>query len=175
MHTKWSSSTALIVLVLFGGVYVITSYAYLLPKAIKPGATFDSLWFGIPATDRRLFYVSMALATIGFVVAFVRFVRDVQWKTFPSLCIPYAIFFTGAVLWTSSLWWWSFDTYTQLARGSVVLALCITTLGAALLLREAWVVRKDTVATIGTALLLMHVTLFDNLYWARAFWLKSGA
>ena len=40
---------------------------------------------------------------------------------------------------------------------------------AALLVREAWVVRKDTVAAVAAGLVLVHVGLFDNGRWASAF------
>lgn len=181
MHTRFpltlTPAQALVAYVLVGGVYVLTGYAYLLPRtaaSLAPArgassAGLDALWFGIDGHVRTAFYVSMVVAAVAFLVATMRFARTVTWSTFPALCVAYSIFFVGAVLWTMSLWWWTLGAYTTLARISVIVALCLTTLGAALLVREAWVVRKDTVAAVAAGLVLVHVGLFDNGRWAGAF------
>ena len=186
MHTRFplrlTPAQALVAYVVVGGVYVLTSYAYLLPRSAANlasggggsggggGGPLDALWFGIDGPERTAFYVSMVVATVAFLVATMRFARAVTWPTFPALCVAYTVFFVGAVLWTLSLWWWTLGAYTTLARITVVVALCLTTLGAALLVREAWVVRKDAVAALAAGLVLVHVGLFDNGRWAGAFW-----
>ena len=180
MHTRFPLSLtpaqALVAYVAVGGVYVLTSYAYLLPRSaanLAPthgnSTSLNALWFGIDGHERTAFFVSMAVAAVAFLVATMRFARRLTWATFPALCVAYTVFFTGAVLWTTSLWWWTLDVYTVLARITVVVALCLTTLGAAMLVREAWMVRKDTVAAVAAGLVLMHVGLFDNGRWASAF------
>ena len=180
MHTRFplalTPAQALVAYVAVGGVYVLTSYAYLLPRSAATLApprgtspSLDALWFGIDGHERTAFFVSMTIAAVAFLVVTMRFARRLTWATFPALCVAYTVFFAGAVLWTTSLWWWTLDVYTVLARISVVVALCLTTLGAALLVREAWVVRKDTVAAVAAGLVLVHVGLFDNGRWASAF------
>ena len=180
MHTRFpltlTPAQALVAYVAVGGVYVLTSYAYLLPRSVAnlaptrgTSTSLNALWFGIRGHERTAFFVSMVVAAVAFLVATMRFARRLTWATFPPLCVAYTIFFAGAVLWTTSLWWWTLDVYTVLARISVVVALCLTTLGAALLVREAWVVRKDIVATVAAGLVLVHVGLFDNGRWALAF------
>lgn len=180
MHTRFplafTPAQALIAYVAVGGVYVLTSYAYLLPRSAanlvstqKTSTGLDPLWFGIDGHERTAFFVSMVVAAVAFLVATMRLARRLTWATFPALCVAYSVFFVGAVLWSTSLWWWTLDVYTVLARITVVFALCITTLGAALLVREAWVVRKDTVAAVAAGLVLVHVGLFDNGRWAGAF------
>ena len=181
MHTRFplvlTPAQAFVAYIAVGGVYVLTSYAYLLPRSAKNlspkshgnAPTLDALWFGIEGPERTAFYVSMVVATIAFVVAMMRFARTVTWASFPALCVAYSVFFVGAVLWTTSLWWWTLNVYTTLARVTVIVALGLTTLGAALLVREAWVVRKDVVAAVAAGLVLMHVGLFDNGRWAAAF------
>ena len=180
MHTRFplalTPAQALVAYVAVGGVYVLTSYAYLLPRSASnltptrgAPAGLDALWFGIDGRERTAFFVSMVVAAVAFLVAAMRFARSVTWSTFPALCVAYSVFFAGAVLWTVSLWWWTLDVYTVLARITVIVALCLTTLGAAMLVREAWVVRRDTVAAVAAGLVLVHVGLFDNGRWASAF------
>ena len=180
MHTRFpitlTPAQALVAYVAVGGVYVLTSYAYLLPRSaanLAPtrgtSTSLNALWFGIDGQERTAFFVSMTVAAVAFLVATMRLARRLTWARFPALRVAYSIFFAGAVLWTTSLWWWTLDVYTVLARISVVVALCLTTLGAAMLVREAWVVRKDTVATVAAGLVLVHVGLFDNGRWASAF------
>lgn len=180
MHTRFplafTPAQALIAYVAVGGVYVLTSYAYLLPRSAanlvptqKTSTGLNALWFGIDGHERTAFVVSTVVAAVAFLIATMRLARRLTWATFPALCVAYSIFFVGAVLWTTSLWWWTLDVYTVLARITVVVALCLTTLGAALLVREAWVVRKDTVAAVAAGLVLVHVGLFDNGRWAGAF------
>jgi hypothetical protein len=182
MHTRFpltlTPAQALVAYVAVGGVYVLTSYAYLLPRSavnLAPptrattSTGLDALWFGIRGHERTAFFVSTVVAAVAFLVATMRFARRLTWATFPALCVAYTVFFAGAVLWTTSLWWWTLDVYTVLARVTVVVALCLTTLGAAMLVREAWVVRKDTVAAVAAGLVLVHVGLFDNGRWASAF------
>lgn len=179
MHTRFpltlTPTQGLIAYVAVGGIYVLSSYAYLLPRSaanLTPdgrASTLDALWFGIDGSERTAFYVSIVVAAIAFLVATMRFARTVTWASFPALCVAYSIFFVGAMLWTMSLWWWTLDAYTTLARLTVIIALCLTTLGAAMLVREAWVVRKDAVAAMAAGLVLVHVGLFDNGRWAAAF------
>ena len=181
MHTRFpltlTPAQALVAYVAVGGVYVLTSYAYLLPRSAANLAPptrgtstgLDALWFGIRGHERTAFFVSMTVAAVAFLVATMRLARRLTWAMFPALCVAYTVFFAGAVLWTTSLWWWTLDVYTVLARITVVVALCLTTLGAAMLVREAWVVRQDTVAAVAAGLVLVHVGLFDNGRWASAF------
>ena len=168
---------ALFLLVAVGGVYTLSSYFYILPQIGRKSKSdiaqktqsFDELWFGISPSERQLFYISMIIAAIAFCIATGRFMLKITWSQFPSLCISYCIFFAGAILWTFSLWWWSFGVYANLANISVIVALCLTTLGAAMLVREAWVVHRDIIATVAMSLVLVHVALFDNGRWAFAF------
>lgn len=169
---RLSPAAALLLLVALGGAYVITGYAYLLPQAVPTGRTFDALWFGVDGTERTVFLVSMTVAAFAFLVLSGRLASRVTWPTFPPLCVAYSVFLGGAMLWTTSLWWWSFDAYQWLARASVVAALCLTTLGAGLLVREAWT-RHDVVATVAAVLVLAHVGVLDNGRWAAGFWANT--
>lgn len=174
MHTRFplqlKPGQALLLYVAICGIYVLTSYVYLLPRSLPYGETsLDALWFGIDGIERRVFYVSMVISTIAFIIATIRFSRNLTWQEFPPLCVAYSLFLVGATLWTTSLWWFSLNTYANLARMFVIIALCITTLGAILLVREAWVVRKDLVTAIATGLLCIHVAVFDNGRWAYVF------
>lgn len=174
MHTRFplqlQPSQALLLYVAIGGIYVLTSYAYLLPRSIPQGeTTLDALWFGIHGLERRVFYASMVASALAFVIATIRFARSLTWKEFPALCVAYSLFLGGATLWTTSLWWFSFNTYANLARVFVIVALCLTTLGAILLFREAWVVRRDLITAISIGLVCFHVAVLDNHRWAYAF------
>jgi hypothetical protein len=174
MHTQFplqlQPGQALLLYVAICGIYVLTSYAYLLPKSIPHGeTTLDALWFGIHGVERWVFYVSMLVAAFAFIIATIRFSRNLTWNEFPSLCVAYSLFLVGATIWTTSLWWFSLNTYVNLARIFVIFSLCLTTLGAVVLYREAWVVRKDLITAICIGLLCFHVAVFDNSRWAYAF------
>jgi len=174
MHTHFplqlQPGQALLLYVAIGGIYVLTSYAYLLPRSIPHGeTTLDALWFGIHGLERRMFYVSMVVSALAFVIATIRFSRSLTWKEFPALCVAYTLFLAGATLWTTSLWWLSSNTYESMARISVIFALCLTTLGAIVLFREAWIVRRDLITAIAIGLVCFHVAVLDNSRWAYAF------
>ena len=175
---------------LIGGILTLLGYVYFLPR-VSPTQPVSALWFGIQGPVRTVYYVSIVLAAIAFLVMS-------GWMLFrPSSnhsserrvqeTRGLSVFFAGAILWSVTLWIWgqvSGANHTHsgsrtVARGiaelAVMMALILTTVGALLLLLE-WTNRglnngghAPWWVVVAAGYVLFHVGVLDNIGWGVAF------
>jgi hypothetical protein len=168
------------VLLLVGGILTMLSYAVLLPQ-VQPGRPVSSLWFGIDGRVRNMYYISMVVAAAGFLLVgswLVFGARDPSSNTTRTRTrLPLSVFFGGSIMWSVALLWWGrshHSTTTCTHRASVLAvlaALVATTVGAGGLTWELWTSRTAPAwATVGAALVLLHVGVLDNVGWYLAYW-----
>jgi hypothetical protein len=124
---------------MIGVILVLLSYLYYIPK-IKS----VDLWVGIPSNLRILFIIFIAIAVSCFIVGARLGGNDSR------LIWGFILFYLGSALWTPSVY---YDN-----RYAVLIALCLTTLGALLL--TTW-----SPQCFFFLIVLLHVLIMDNIIW----------
>ena len=179
MDTTKSSTPSIypvLVLCAVGGAAVLASYVYFLPRVFpkKTAKSISALWFGIDGDLRNVYYVSIVLTALAFLVSLVWLLVTGNTHAHQNIhyvFAPYAVFLAGALLWSVALWTWGHNVPTWwLTQTFVVLALTITTAGAVWLL-VAYVrhLRAPWWVCVFVAYVLFHVGVLDNIGWTTAF------
>ena len=169
------SINSLLALVAVGGVAVLASYVYFLPRVLPRAANgLNALWFGIDGLSRSFYYVSIVLSALCFLASFIWLLvsDDAHARHNVNRTLaPYSVFFVGAVLWSVALWTWGQHAPSSwVTRTFVVFALTLTTVGAVWLLIEyVQALRAPWWACVFVAYLMFHVGLLDNVGWVLAF------
>lgn len=178
----------------------LLSYAYFLPRVFSKQPV-SALWFGIDGWLRSAYYVSIVFAAVAFVVMSVwmlyRPPSDVSATRLANETCAVVCFFTGAVLWSVTLWIWGSavrgrwgSVALHVAKGGVFVALLLTTIGVLWLIIE-WLrtsggnrTRSFSMACtphrqmstpvpwwvfLCAGYVLWHVGVLDNIGWSIAF------
>ena len=136
------------------GPAVLFTYAHDLPTALREGASVNDLWAGIRGMTRHLTTASIFVAAATYLFVLYALRRDRSPLTF----LAYALFLGGAVMWAPLL-------RRQAPRATLV-ALTVTSLGAALLLQRTISLRgAATPVRWAAGYVLFHVLALDNLHW----------
>lgn len=145
------------IITLLLGFIVILFYAMYLPKN-------SYAWGGITdATDRRYIMISILLAGISYLVVWTRQVFVKPSGTYSFLfTIGNIIFLAGALLWPLFLHLFPSRFHW------VIVSLCITSLGALILLAQQ-IFEWDFIGIIFALYLFFHVFVMDNIFWASSF------
>lgn len=142
---------------IMGGALVLSSYFVFLPMT-----SMDLLWANISLKNQYLFWVSICITAISFLVAFVTMYASLKNKHRKSLSVTFwiglAMFFIGSSLWAPMVW----------RRGSisVFIALLMASAGAFLMAMES---KPNMLAVILFTIVFLHCVIMDNMIWFQSY------
>lgn len=144
-----------ILLNIVGGIFVISSYTAYLPRL-----STKQLWAGLSTSERIYTIISLLVAIIAFIMAFILIVRHEEEHPNSikrSLFLGVILFYLGAMLWPPMLY--------HNHKSFVLVALLLTTIGAFFMFLYS--------PTLYTKLLmlivLLHCFIIDNVMWYSSY------
>ena len=158
----------LLILNIVGGFLVILSYLIFLPLIRKNNVSLDAMWGQIKGIERDLTYVSMIASAIAFLYVLHHMITKKR-KNTKTLYLGFTVFFIGAILWAPLLYYY-FLNKSQFRASLMVTALCVTSLGAILILLSLYCQERTNYVLLAVySIFFFHILYLDNVNYGSRF------
>jgi hypothetical protein len=147
---------------IIGGLIVILTYIYYLPKV-----SLNEAWGNINGIERNLTIFYMIIATLSFLYILYYFTNNNIHKP-KLLYTSIIIFFIGAILWAPLLYNY-LKNKTEINLILMYLTLCITTIGTLLLFIYIFKLKQKYGLKLAITLFLFHILFLDNINYSIKF------
>lgn len=146
------SSNELIIINVLGGICVLSSYFYYIPKI-----GLNNLSKQIPSSMRYVFLFSIVLATICYLLAMISEINN------PGIIKSPQMFYLGLILFFVASSFWAPCIYYNYPKYITILCLSIVSFGILLMLLSI----SDNLTMLCLLYLFLHCLILDNIVWSH--------
>jgi len=151
-----------------GGSIVLLSYCICLTPILSSDKGKDWAWAGISGIIRKIYTISMIITAISYIYLVFNMPSTQMAR------ISFIIFLIGASCWTPAL----LATYgfpsSEMYAYCVIVALCLTSIGALMLLYQIWKQNLSWKYCVTGGIVVFHILLLDNIIWGGRWFLLQN-